>query len=78
MDEVRAAKAEEVKVKPHNRAFFDEAHIQAINEAKVQEGLGVIRGAMPVGLDADIDKPKALEDAFEAKPKKDVNWWEMI
>lgn len=57
-------------------AFFDEAHIKAIHDAKIREGLGVIKGAMPVGLDADIDKPKAPEDAFEAKPKKHVDWWD--
>ena len=76
MDEVRAAKAEKVKVKPHDRAFFDEAQKQAIVGAKLREGLGILRRAMPVGLDADIDKPMAPEDAFEAKPKKHVNWWD--
>ena len=76
MDEVRAAEAEKAKVKPNNRAFFDEAQKQAIVDAKLREGLGVIKGAMPVGLDADIDKPNAPEDAFEAKPKKDADWWD--
>ena len=88
------------KVKPNNRAFFDEAQKQAIVDAKLREGLGILRKAMPVGLDAnieqapnqgindrikkhmefvlqaDIDKPMAPEDAFEAKPKKHVNWWD--
>ena len=27
-----------------------------------------------VGLDADIDKPMAPEDAFEANPKDDPDW----
>ena len=100
MDEVRAAEEKKVKVKPNNRAFFDEAQKQAIVDAKLREGLGVIKGAMPVGLDADIeqapnqeindmikkrmefvlradiDNPNAPEDAFEAKPKKDADWWD--
>ena len=67
MDEVRAAKVEKAKVKPNNIAFLDEAAV-----------LNIIGGAKAVGLDADIDKPKAPEDAFEANPKKHVNWWEII
>ena len=83
MDEVRAAKAEKVKVKPdvikigaglNDRAFFDGAHIKAIHDAQKKGRLDVLRRA--VGLDADIDKPMAPEDAFEAKPKKHVNWWD--
>ena len=83
MDEVRAAKAEKVKVKPdvikmgvglNDRAFFDEAHIKAIHDAQKKGRIDALR--MAVGLDADIDKPMAPEDAFEAKPKKDADWWD--
>ena len=85
MDEARAAEEKKVKVKPdvikmgaglNDRAFFDEAHIKAVHDAQKRGRIDVLRKA--VGLDADIDKPKDPEDAFEAKPKKDVNWWEMI
>ena len=58
----------------NDRGFFDEAHIKAIHDAQKKGRLDVLRRA--VGLDADIDKPKAPEDAFEAKPKKHVNWWD--
>ena len=80
MDEVRAAKVEKAKVKPdaikmgvglNDRAFFDEAHIKAIHDAQKRGRIDALRIA--VGLDDDIDKPKAPEEAFEAKPKKDVN-----
>ena len=54
--------------------FFDEAHINAIHDAQKRGRIDVLRKA--VGLDADIDKPNAPEDAFEAKPKKHVNWWD--
>ena len=83
MDEVVAAEKKKVKVKPDvikmgggliDRAFFDEAHIKAIHDAQKKGRLDVLRRA--VGLDADIDKPKAPEDAFEAKPKKDDDLWD--
>ena len=57
-----------------DRVFFDEAHIKAIHDAQKKGRLDVLRRA--VGLDADIDKPMAPEDAFEAKPKKDADWWD--
>ena len=57
-----------------DRAFFDEAHIKAIHDAQKKGRLDVLRRA--VGLDADIDKPMAPEDAFEAKPKKDADRWD--
>ena len=38
----------------------------------------IIRGAKAIGLDADIEKPMAPEEAFEAKPKKDDDWWNIL
>ena len=55
------------KERPNNREFFNEAAV-----------LNIIVGAKAVGLDADIDKPNAPEDAFEAKPKKDDDWWDIL
>lgn len=74
MDEVRAAKVEKAKVKPNDRVFFDEAHIKAINDAQKRGRIDVLRKA--VGLDVEIDKPNDPEDAFEAKPKRDADWWD--
>ena len=51
------------KERPNNRKFFNEAAV-----------LNIIGGAKAVGLDDDIDKPNAPEDAFEAKPKDDPDW----
>ena len=67
MGEVAAVKGKQLKAKQNGIALLDEAAV-----------LNIIRGAKGIWLDADIDKQKAPEDAFEAKPKKNVNWWEMI
>ena len=67
MDEVAAVKGKQVKAKQNGRVFLDEAAV-----------LNIVGGAKGIGLDADIDKPKAPEDAFEANPKKDVNWWDIL
>ena len=75
-DEGHAVENIEAIVNPHDKVFFDEAHIKAIHDAKKKGRLDVLR--MAVGLDADIDKPKAPEDAFEAKPKKDDDWWDIL
>ena len=51
------------KERPNKRAFFDDAAV-----------LNIIGGAKGIGLDADIEKPMAPEDAFEAKPKNNPDW----
>ena len=61
MDEIVAVKGKQVKA--NGRGLLDEAAV-----------LNIIGGAKAVGLDADIDKPKAPEDAFEANPKDDPDW----
>ena len=42
-----------------------------VDEAAV---LNIIGGAKGIGLDADIEKQKAPEDAFEANHKDDPDW----
>ena len=63
MDEVAAVKGKQVKAKQNGRAFLDEAAV-----------LNIVGGAKGIGLDADIEKQKAPEDAFEANPKDDPDW----
>lgn len=74
VDEGHVVENIEAIVNPNDRAFFDEAHIKAIHDAQKKGRLDALR--MAVGLDVDIDKPNAPEDAFEAKPKKHVNLWD--
>lgn len=59
-------------VNPNDRAFFVEARIRAIHDAQKKGRLDALGKA--VGLDADIDKPMAPEDAFEANHKDDPDW----
>ena len=65
VDEGHVAEDIIAKERPNKREFFNEAAV-----------LNIIGGAKAVGLDADIDKPNAPEDAFEAKPKDGVDWWD--
>ena len=51
------------KERPNKRALFDEAAV-----------LNIIGGAKGIGLDADIEKPMAPEEAFEANPKNNLDW----
>jgi len=76
MDEVAAVKGKQVKAKQNGRAFFDAAHIKAVHDVQKKGRIDALRKA--VGLDADIDKPMAPEEAFEAKPKKDDDWWNIL
>lgn len=85
MDAGEVVEEKKVKVKPdvikmgvglNNRAFFDGAHIKAIHDAQKKGRIDALR--MAVGLDADVDKPNVPEDAFEAKPKKGVDWWDVL
>ena len=73
VDEGHVVENIEAIVNPHDKVFFDVAHIKAIHDVQKKGRIDALRKA--VGLDADIDKPNAPEDAFEAKPKKHVNWW---
>ena len=59
-------------VNPHDKVFFDGAHIKAIHDVQKKGRIDALRKA--VGLDADIDKPNAPEDAFEANPKDNPDW----
>ena len=74
VDEGHVVENIEAIVNPHDKVFFDEAHIKAIHDVQKKGMIDALRKA--VGLDADIDKPKAPEDAFEAKPKKGDDWWD--
>ena len=76
VDEGHVVENIEAIVNPHDKVFFDEAHIKAIHDAQKKGRIDALRKA--VGLDADIDKPKAPEDAFEAKPKDGVDWWDAL
>lgn len=72
VDEGHVVENIEAIVNPQDRAFFDEAHMKAIHDAQKKGRLDALRKA--VGLDADIDKPMAPEDAFEANHKDDPDW----
>ena len=72
VDEGHLVEAIRAIVNPNDRAFFDEAHIKAAHHAQKKGRLDALKKA--VGLDADIDKPMAPEDAFEANPKDDPDW----
>ena len=74
VDEGHVVENIEAIVNPHDKVFFDGAHIKAIHDVQKKGRIDALRKA--VGLDADVDKPQAPEDAFEAKPKKHVNWWD--
>ena len=63
MDEDHVVEGKQVKAKQNGRAFLDEAAV-----------LNIIGGAKAVGLNDDIDKPNAPEDAFEANHKDDPDW----
>ena len=76
VDEDHVVEPIEAIVNPHDRAFFDAAHIKAVHDVQKKGRIDALRKA--VGLDADIDKPIAPEDAFEANPKKDDNWWDIL
>ena len=76
VDEDHVVEPIEAIVNPHDRAFFDAAHIKAVHDVQKKGRIDALRKA--VGLDADIDKPMAPEDAFEANPKKDDNWWDIL
>ena len=76
VDEDHVVEPIEAIVNPHDRAFFDAAHIKAVHDVQKKGRIDALRKA--VGLDADIEKPKAPEDAFEAKPKKDDDWWNIL
>ena len=47
-----------------------------IEQAPNQEINDRIKKHMEFVLRADIDKPMAPEEAFEAKPKKGDDWWD--
>ena len=72
MDEDHVVDPIEAIVNPNDRVFFDAARIKAVHDVQKKGRIDALRKA--VGLDADIEKPKAPEEAFEAKPKKD-DWW---
>ena len=72
VDEGHVVENIEAIVNPHDKVFFDLAHIKAIHDVQKKGRIDALRKA--VGLDADIDKPNAPEDAFEAKPKDDPDW----
>lgn len=76
VDEGHLVEAIRAIVNPNDRAFFDEAHIKAVHDAQKKGRLDALRKA--VGLDDDIEKPMAPEDAFEAKPKNGVDLWDAI
>jgi len=76
VDEDHVVEPIEAIVNPNDRAFFDAAHIKAVHDVQKKGRIDALRKA--VGLDADIDKPIAPEDAFEANPKKNVNWWDIL
>ena len=72
VDEDHVVDPIEAIVNQNDRVFFNEARIKAIHHAQKKGRIDALR--MAVGLDADIEKPMAPEEAFEAKPKKD-DWW---
>ena len=72
VDEGHVVENIEAIVNPHDKVFFDVAHIKAIHDVQKKGRIDALRKA--VGLDADIDKPNAPEDAFEANPKDDPDW----
>ena len=76
VDEDHVVEPIEAIVNPNDRVFFNEARIKAIHHAQKKGRIDALR--MAVGLDADIEKPMAPEDAFEAKPKKDDDWWNIL
>ena len=76
VDEDHVVEPIEAIVNPNDRVFFNEARIKAIHHAQKKGRIDALR--MAVGLDADIEKPMAPEEAFEANPKKDVNWWDIL
>ena len=76
VDEDHVVEPIEAIVNPNDRAFFDAAHIKAVHDVQKKGRIDALRKA--VGLDADIDKPMAPEEAFEAKPKKDDDWWNIL
>ena len=72
VDEDHVVEPIEAIVNPNDRAFFNEARIKAIHHAQKKGRIDALR--MAVGLDADIEKPMAPEDAFEANPKNNPDW----
>ena len=72
VDEDHVVDPIEAIVNPNDRVFFNEARIKAIHHAQKKGRIDALR--MAVGLDADIEKPMAPEDAFEAKPKNNPDW----
>ena len=76
VDEDHVVDPIEAIVNPNDRVFFNEARIKAIHHAQKKGMIDALR--MAVGLDADIEKPMAPEEAFEAKPKDGADLWDIL